>query len=322
MKTINRLLFVVLAIVLYSCEDIIEEDITNDNLTIVYPKNNEQIESNVVNFQWESLKGADKYRLQVFSESQNMVLDSLVNKNNFTYPLTAGKYQWRVRGENFAYETAYTFPASFTLIATTDLSKQQVQLAFPQADLYTKETSFTFSWTALSAAEYYVFQLINVTSGNLLVLEKSDLTGSSFTLPVGTITEDGQYLWKLKAVNSESETETPFATRTFYVDRVVPNQSQNLLPLNNSIHIIDSPVNFTWTVPADTGVVISPVTYVIQIASDQNFTNIIQTAPVPNPEYIYTFSSIGDYYWRVKTVDKAKNESNYSTHFKLTVKEQ
>ena len=99
MKTINKLLLCIGVISLAACDDIIEKDITGDMVIPLYPMNDTEIESNVVNFQWNELDGADDYRIQVYSESNNMVLDSLVNETNFTYPLAPGHYQWRVRGE-------------------------------------------------------------------------------------------------------------------------------------------------------------------------------------------------------------------------------
>ena len=102
MKTINKLLLAVILVITYSCDDIIEEDITDNNIIVQYPLNEQEIESNVVNFQWEELKGADDYRIQIYATGQNVMVDTLVNKANFTYNLNPGKYQWRVRGENFA----------------------------------------------------------------------------------------------------------------------------------------------------------------------------------------------------------------------------
>ncbi|WP_330443319.1 hypothetical protein [Flavobacterium sp. C4GT6] len=321
MKIKNNILLAILVIFTYGCEDILEDDITNDNITMYYPLNNAEIESNAVNFQWALLDGADEYRIQVFSESNNMVLDSLVSTNHFIQPLNPGTYQWRVRGENFAYETAYTFPATFTLTTSDDLTNQQIVLSYPSSGFYTQNTSLTFSWTPVNAAEYYVFQLINVTAGNILIHEEPQLNNSSFTLTSGVITEDAQYSWKVKAVNSENETETQFSSRNFYIDTTIPNQSQNTLPLNSTSITQNTAVNFAWTAPGDTGVITSPLFYTIQIANDVSFNTIIQTGNVTTPAFEYTFTSTGDYYWRVKTKDQAGNETGYSDYFTITVTE-
>ncbi|MEL1244915.1 hypothetical protein AAEO56_11625 [Flavobacterium sp. DGU11] len=319
MKRISKFLAAIIVLTAYSCEDIMEEDITDDMVTAIYPQNNQQIESNVVNFQWSELNGADKYRIQVYSTSQSVVLDSLVSGNNFTYALTAGNYQWRVRGENFAYETAYTFPMSFTLIETSDLSGQQVQLSTPSSGVYTQNTSLTFSWLTVNAATNYDFQLINVSQGNILVHEQNEITGTSLTLNNSIITQDGQYMWKVKAINTENSTETPFATRVFYLDRAAPNQPQNNMPANNATVQDGDAIDFEWSDVQDTGTVSSSITYSIQIATDQGFGNIINTSSISIPSYTYTFETIGNYYWRVRATDQAGNNSNYSSSFKINV---
>lgn len=305
----------------YSCEDIIEEDITNDNITTLYPKSNEEIISNVVNFQWNKLKGADNYRLQVYSSNQNIVLDSLVNNTNFTYALVPGSYQWRVRGENFAYETAYTFPLPFTVKQTSDLTNQQVQLLFPNPGIYSKNKALTFSWSPVSASKFYVFQLVNVTNGNLLVHQQDNLNATSYTLAGEIITEDAQYLWRVKAVNDENQTETQYSSRNFYIDTTAPNQPQNTLPQNDNHTKINEPVSFEWSIPQDNGNANSTFTYTIQIATNENFTTIVHTDTTTNPSYEYAFTSLNTYFWRVKATDKAGNESNYGDFYKITIEQ-
>jgi hypothetical protein len=320
MKTINKVfLALIILFAAYSCEDILEEDITNDMVTTIYPKNNLEIESNAVNFQWNKLDGADDYRIQVYSSDQNMVLDSLVSTTNFVYTLTPGSYQWRVRGENFAYQTAYTFPTSFKLIATEDLTNQIVQLNNPGSGSYSNDTTPLFSWTSISAAQYYYFQLINVTGGNTVVYEDPELNGTSLTLASDLITTDGQYQWKVKGINPDNSTETQFASRSFYIDTTAPNSPQNSQPQNDATVNADDNVNFVWTVPQDTGVVNSSLTYTIQIATDAAFTNIILTDNSQTASYQYTLTSTGTYYWKVKAFDLAGNQGNYSSSFKLTV---
>lgn len=321
MKTIIKFFIVMFLVSIYGCEDIIEEDITDDNITALYPKNNEEVISNVVNFQWNKLKGADNYRLQVYSSNQSMVLDSLVSRNDFTYALLPGSYQWRVRGENFAYQTAYTFPESFMVKQTSDLTNQQVQLLFPNPGVYTKNKALTFSWSAVNASKFYVFQLINVTNGNLLIHQKDNIDGTSYTLASDVITEDAQYTWRVKAVNNENQTETQYSSRNFYVDTTAPNQPQNTLPQQDKKIKVNESVTFEWSVPPDNGPITSAFVYTIQIATDESFSTVVHTNTVGNPSYEYTFTALDTYFWRVKAIDKAGNEGNYGTFYKITIEQ-
>lgn len=317
MKTIkNKLLLLLFTVAFFSCDDILEEDITNDMITATYPVNNEVIESNVVNFQWNRLDGADDYRVQIFSTSQNMILDSLVSTNSFVYNLNPGNYQWRVRGENFAYQTAYTFPFSFSMVETDDLTNQVVQLISPSEGIYTQIITPVFTWSNINAADYYELELVNVTNGNQIIHQESDIDDTSYSLNSGIITLDAQYKWRIKAVNSE--TESNFSERTFYIDRTAPNQPQNISPQNEASVTVNNPVDFEWSISDDSGAVTSPITYVIEIATNQNFSSIIETSGTSTPDYQYTFTATGNYYWRIKATDLAGNTSANSSYFKIT----
>lgn len=317
-RIINIASVLLISFLMSGCDDILEEDITDDMIVTISPQSGQVIESNVAVFQWNELDGADKYRVQVYSSTQSMVLDSLVSSSNFSYALNPGSYQWRVRGENFAYETAYTFPLSFTMVETDDLTNQVVQLVSPAPGVYTQSSAMVFSWVALNAAQHYNFQLVNL-SNNAVIHQQTEIDGTSYTLNTGVISQDGQYQWKVQAVNPENETSTQFASRNFYVDTTSPNQVQNSTPANNSFADVNEEITFEWTAATDGGTVNSPITYTVQIATDSSFGSIIFTDTTTFTSYDYTFTVADEYYWRVRAVDEAGNQGSYSGYYKLNV---
>jgi hypothetical protein len=314
MKIINRIAITLIAVACYSCDDIIEKDITDSRVTTNYPQNNQQIESNVATFQWEKISGADNYRLQIYASSQNMILDSLVGGSSFTYPLNHGSYQWRIRGENSAYETSYTFPMTFTMIASDDLTTQQVQLLAPANSVFTADTSITLSWEILEAAESYSLQLLK--NGGLIHSETA-LTTTVYNVASSLTAEDAQYTWKVKAVNSNGE--SAFSSRNFTIDRTAPNLPVNISPPDNATANLNTDVTFTWTAPSETGATGSPISYTLQIATSQNFTNIVHTATTSTTTLPYTFTSAGTYYWRVKASDALGNQGAYNNSYKIQI---
>ncbi|WP_300570377.1 hypothetical protein [Flavobacterium sp.] len=318
MRTINKIIIIALSLFAFSCEDILEEDITNDIVQVIAPTSGDVITSNVVDFQWNQLKGADKYRVQVYNSSQAIVLDSVVsNKTSLIAPISAGEYQWRVRGENAGYVSTYSFPESFSVVESLDLTNQQVLLSNPANNIYTRSTTLSCSWQTLNPADYYELELVNVTAGQTIVHQESDITGTSFLLNSTLLAQDAQYEWKVKGVNATSE--TAFSSRTFYVDRVAPSASENSLPIDNSVQVAGQPIRFTWTVPTDTGTIQSPVTYSIEFSNTVGFNTILRTSSSAIAQIDETFTASGDYYWRVKTTDKALNTSIYSTPIKFKI---
>lgn len=316
MKTTNKLILIVLAILTYSCEDILEENISNDTVQIFSPVNNSTIESNVVNFKWNPLNGADKYRIQVYESDQVLVLDSLTNKTNITLPLNAGKYIWRVRGENFAYESIYSFPSNFSTSIPNDLTNQQVILTSPENNKFINFTNITLNWEALKNAATYSVKLVNATTSEE-IYSKADLTDTSLNLTLAALV-DGTYEWRLKAKNTNTETKQ-YSARKFSIDTTVPNQPKNTLPTDNSTQTANSNITFTWGIAADAGSAKSPISYVVEFANDITFTTIVQTQNSDSTTLQQAFSSRGVYYWRVRAVDGAGNIGTNSIGFKFTV---
>lgn len=316
MKTINKIILIALAILTYSCEDILEEDISDDTIQILSPVNNSNIESNVVSFKWNSLNGADKYRIQIYESDQVLILDSLTTKTSITLPLNAGNYIWRVRGENYAYESVYSFPSNFWTTIPDDLTNQQVILSSPDNEKFVNFTNVTLTWEPLKNATTYRLRVVNTATGQE-VYPQTDLTDTSFTLDLPNLA-DGTYEWRLKAKNAETETKQ-YSARKFNIDTTVPNQPKNTLPIDNSTQTVNSSVTYTWSIATDIGNAKSPVTYIIEFASDVDFNSIVQTQYSNSTTLQYTFSATGVYYWRVRAVDGAGNIGTNSTGFKFTV---
>lgn len=318
MKTINKIAVILVAIFMSSCEDILEKDISNSTVQATYPLNSAVIQSNVVNFQWNKLDGAKTYRIQVFDMSQSLIAEKETEDNHVEQELPSGQYQWRVRAENYAYQSQYTFPMSFTTQITEDLTNQLVVLSSPDSDIYTNQMTLNLSWQSLQAATNYSAEVVNTSTGQS-VYSNTNLTATAITLDNVALNADGVYQWKVQAINSNNSTQTQYSIRKFSVDRVNPNQPQNTAPANNATLSINQQITFSWTIPTDSGTVQSPISYVLQFADNINFTNVSQQFDVTNTTFQQTFSTAGTYYWRVKAKDKAGNEGVYSAGYKFVL---
>jgi hypothetical protein len=316
MKTINKIILIALAVFTYSCEDILEEDISDDTIQIISPTKDAKIESNVVNFKWNTLKGADKYRIQIFESNQVLILDSLTTKTNLTLPLESGSYIWRVRAENYAYESTYSFPSNFSTEIPDDLTNQQVILTSPDNDKYLSFINVTLNWKILDKATSYNAKVVNSSTGQE-VFSKADLTDNSVTMDLATLA-DGNYEWRIKAKNDESETKQ-YSSRKFNIDSTMPNQPKNTLPADNSTQTVNTNTTYTWSIASDVGNSKSPISYVIEFANDVAFTSITQTLNSNTTSTQQSFSVAGVYYWRVRAIDAAGNIGTNSTGFKFTV---
>ena len=104
----------IIGLMLLACDDIVEvEDISGKSILLVAPANNTVLEQTSLSLFWETLEGAEEYKVQVatpdFQAPLQVVLDSTLTKNSLSVELESGKnYQWRVKGINSGYETGYS----------------------------------------------------------------------------------------------------------------------------------------------------------------------------------------------------------------------
>jgi len=194
-----------MCVVLFSCEEIINvENISNDTVEILAPTNNAALADGTISFNWQGLSGADGYELQIatpnFASATQIVLDSIVSANSFTKTLEAASYEWRIRGVNSAYATVYT-TNGFNVV--NNLSDDTVQLSSPEDGATVAPGVIPFNWDAVSGAENYRLQIAtpNFESGNTQIVD-TVVTGVSFDQTL----EANTYAWRVKAMNSISET--------------------------------------------------------------------------------------------------------------------
>ncbi|QTE21139.1 hypothetical protein [Polaribacter cellanae] len=108
----KKLLFVCIIFSVLSCEALFVDDITQDAVIILAPKNNSQLESGKITFHWEKLSDTLSYQIQIatpnFENAKQILLDSLTKKNTISKELSTGEYQWRVKASNTNFSTTYT----------------------------------------------------------------------------------------------------------------------------------------------------------------------------------------------------------------------
>ena len=173
-----------------------------------------------------------------------------------------------------------------------------------QLDEYTNKTTITLTWTESKSSSpinhYTIYYSVNG------IFNDSTSINSTETTKNFTVAEGNASFRVIAADNDGFESppsnivftivdETPPTTPTLQIG---PQDSLNHTPIVN------------WTKSADTTSGLA--NYTIEIATDINFTNKILQANTTNTT-LQTNLSDGDYYARVKAVDKAGNHGNHST---------
>lgn len=306
-----------------SCEVIFEKNISKDSLNLIIPVNNQVSTTNQIHFKWDKVKGASHYHLQIvkpsFSQIDFFILDSLIDVTQYFYVLEPGDYQFQIRAENSAYETAWVGPYNLTVDSVSDLSQQVVGLIAPANYVYTNNSILTYSWQAVYSAEYYEFQLrtgADFNSSSTTLHVANSIYATSYSNPTGLLDNEGIYAWGIKAINQTSSSD--FSSRTIYIDKTNPNSPSAVSP-NHNTNFADTVV-LKWTLGTDPGTVNSPVTSYIQIGADTLFNTILSNYNTTADSLQLVFTNSGTYWWRVYAQDQAGNISPFfSQHRKFII---
>ncbi len=169
----------------------------------------------------------------------------------------------------------------------------------------------------------------DVTIGGVGFEPNTDVIITYETTPVVVATtstdDEGAFSATFKAPKSQSGKHTITAsdginslTMDFYMESTPPPVPELLLPQIDVKTV--SPVHFDWEDVTDDS---PPVIYVLQVAIDEDFTSasiVLDKPGLTNSEYTLTEAEKLEprkketpYYWRVKVIDSASNESAWSS---------
>ena len=302
------LLFIVLTSIFVSCEKFGEKNITKSVPVLLSPTQNQSDSILTKLFWWEEIEGADSYHLQVvsttFDNIISLALDTLISGTKFQLTMVPGEYQWRVRGENGAYESPWT-TYNLTITNTSSLAGQSITSATPTDGYVTSDTSITFNWNALTKATSYNFVIKKVPSG---VDELN--TSASTNSKTHTFTAEGKYSWSVQGINSLSASIASLQYIT--IDKTKPNVPVLIYPKAITDTIKTLPASFTWSIGVDNGSLVSDSIY---ISTDSTFNSNILLGDVVSGVQTYSLTSLtqtGKLFWRVRSFDAAGNKSAYS----------
>lgn len=200
------------------------------------------------------------------------------------------------------------------ILEVENISDNIVVLIAPADGAVIDSSAPIFSWQALAGAEHYHIQIASPTfDGASQVLLDSLVTTISFTQNLA----QGNYEWRLKAVNSSYE--TLYTTHSFSVNpeevEDISSEVVTLLAPANSVTLSEGNVNFSWDNVENADA------YSIQIAQPDfdNAIEIIENESTANTNYTVTNMTANNYEWRVKATN-AISETDYTTQ-SFTVEE-
>jgi hypothetical protein len=291
-------------IILHACDDIIEKDITDKDVFLIAPADSLKTKYSTQTFMWDWVEGALTYNLRVvtpsFDRIEQIIVDTTVSTNKFTLNLSPGVYEWGVRAMNGSSATDY-FIRILEIDSTLDLRNQKVTLSYPVEGYATNNQKVSFVWAKLYNATSYYFELRPPDWNGSNPYYSRTTTGDTVNV---SIVPEGNYTWAVKATNDN--TSTDFTTRSVAIDRTAPAKPGLLEPADKAL-ITENSVKLTWS-RNEKGARLYDSVYV---AIDTFFTNVKISQRVDTTFLSIDLNQDTTYFWKVKTVDAAKNLSNF-----------
>lgn len=309
MKKNNLFAIIAITTLLGSCTEIVAPDISNINVILMSPPDSFVSTGSTVYFKWDKLEHAESYNIQVVSPSFaapiKWIVDSIGSMTSLTINLVPGTYEWRVRGENFSYLSDYS-TRILSILNIPDISSETIILLSPKNNDTTNRKKVFFHWASLPNTDSYRF-VLNLDG---LVVENTEVVYD--TLTINIINGDGNYEWKVRGQNEFYN--TAYFSRRFLADTTRPGIPVLKLPTTNEI-LTDTTVEFVWDRPTTLG---SEIIDSLLVSSDSLFSLPVISVKTVNKTYINIMQH-GTFFWKVKSFDKAGNESMYSSCQRFTV---
>jgi hypothetical protein len=230
-------------------------------------------------------------------------------------------YYWRVKAiDGAGNESEWTSPANFY---TQDSTPPALPLLLsPQNDSQSALLP-AFTWSEISdvSGVNYSLQVSKDIGFTRLFIYKQGLSTASYQATQAEKLELTKqlspYYWRVKAIDGVGNESTWTSPNTFYTqDSTPPATPVSLKPAQGSQQSAET--SFSWLASDDP----SGVTYTLQVSQDAAFSHLVAVKDgLKTTEYklskaeklASSTETTGVYYWRVKAIDGAVNESAWST---------
>ena len=306
-----RLLTLVILILGYSCSDIVEEDISNEQLQILSPPENFISSTTSVEFNWTSIDGSDFYNLTVvtpnFENLISTVVDSNLTDTRFIGFFSPGVYQYSVNGFNSAYESQISF-GFFTIDSSLNVNDEIIQLISPQNNLVSSESEQVFIWNQNQNINDYRFEIRQNNLGGPYEVSPIIIVDTT----ISQVLNEGVFYWGVQGQSGDLGA-TEFSFHVLTIDTTPPPEATLVHPIDNLSFSSDTILNFDWSSENDN---LTETLDIIQIFFEIDSTTAIYSFEAEPNEIQINSDTLESttYLWRVNRIDQANNSTLSSFH--------
>ena len=229
-----------------SCDDIFEEDITDDEVFLLAPASGVLVmQDSTITFSWDFLDGATEYQIQIVSPSfdaaSKLLLDSITTENKVGLSLPSGRYEWGVRGFNNGYSTIF-FVNDFIVedtVSEIPSIGDEINPLTPNGEINSE--NIFFWWDEVENATEYQLQIVSPNfDAPTELLYDTMISKAGVRLAL----QPGEYSWRVRARNEQSETD--YQSLNFEVVSNAETPVIELLKPSESLKTNAIEVEFSW----------------------------------------------------------------------------
>jgi len=289
--------------------------------TLVSPENNSVRSVLSIIFTWTRPEPDVTYHIQIDDEagftSPYVRENTAVGENLYAYEFASGgTYYWQVRAKDRAGNWgAWADNFKLTIQLPSGLPGKP-SLISPTDGTLTNDNTPTFKWTPGENADNHRL-LVDNDSNFSSPIENRLLGAVENTYTPAAGYPDGNYFWKVVAINAAGENSS--AVWTFAIDATPPAKPTLMWPANGE-NINDNMPNLDWGAVSDA----SPtVLYRVRVSDNSAFPydNVDSGWTAADNFKLTTQLKEGVWYWRVQARDNAGNvgENSATRSFRVDV---
>jgi predicted phage tail protein len=236
---------------------------------------------------WQALDNARGYRAELSQTADfiSPLWQQRVTAARVPLPdLPDGRYHFRVRGIDDIGLEGINQMQQITLDARP---QPPIPLAPNDARVFRGEQP-VLTWSASADAVAYRLQISDDADFGHLLLDQSNLAATRFDTT--ELPEPGNYYWRLFSISAENEQGPVSDSRHWEIKRI-PDKPEA------SLAISESGITTTWRAG------IAGQSYQIQLATDPDFTALLQETSLTEPKYLLQPVSGQVRYFRVRYVE-------------------
>ncbi|MCJ7552803.1 MAG: T9SS type A sorting domain-containing protein [Ignavibacteriaceae bacterium] len=275
------------------------------------PSNNTKGISITPTLSWTAVSGADKYRLEVNTQTDFLGIivfdeDTLTDTaHTITGLLNDINYFWRVTALN---NSGYSSDTSSTFSFTTKLST--TTLILPENNSTDVSLIPSLSWSAVAGADKYKLEVNTQYDFAGIIIFDGDTVGLS-SKQIGGLTDNTKYYWRVTALNNSGNSSDTSSTFDFTTNQSV------LSSVSDGATAVSTSPTLSWDKTTGAS------TYRLEVNTESDFTGTIvfdNAAIADTFQAISGLSNNTTYYWRVTARSNVLLKTNTSTVYSFTTK--